>query len=187
MAEAGIGVHMLQIDRVQAALVALPSFAFRWFTEAERAYCDAAVLPCSRYACCLAARGAVYKALGLEPTVGSSRWDVTVVIDDEVAPRAALAGRALEAARLQGVEEVALSLSYSERVAVANALAITAAARPAPKERLFDERAQIARSFREVRSVLDELERVQEDDSDIDAGAALEPGQEVPRETGTLH
>ena len=77
-------------------------------------------------------------------------------------PLAVLTGRAVEVAAQAGIVEVALSLSFTSELAIANAMAITAEARPKPKESKEDERAVIARSFREARSVLDDLERVQD-------------------------
>ena len=187
MAEAGVGVQLLEIERMERALKRCPALTTRFFTEAERAHCSAAVRPAARYAGCLAARSAVYKALGLELGPGSTRWDVSVEFAPDGVPRVLLAGRALEVAAAQGVEEVAISLSYTGRMAVANALVLTAAVRPQPKAEQADERALIARSFREVRSVLDELERVQEDDLIPTAGPLQAAEQEVQGETGTEH
>ena len=63
--------------------------------------------------------------------------------------------------RERGVREIALSISHTRDVAVANALAVTDEVRPAPPER-DDAARQLAASFKEARAVLDELERVQE-------------------------
>lgn len=97
-----------------------------------------------------------------------------------------LAGRALEVAHELGIIEVALSLSLTSDLAVANAMAITEDARPRPKEKPEDERQRIARSFREARSVLDELERVQDNElrsisgeTIIEHGGVYETGSEL--------
>lgn len=185
MAEAGVGVQLLEIERMERALKRFPGLAARFFTEAERTYCSASARSAARYAGCLAARSAVYKALGLSFGPGSSRWDVTLSLDSDGFPTVSLSGPALATAVEQGVEEVSLSLSYTEQVAVANAVALTKDARPQSKAEPGDERARIARSFREVRSVLDELERVQDDD--LSEGIAPAADLEVQRETGTLH
>ena len=44
MAEAGIGVDIVEISRMKSILEKTPSFARRVFTEDERAYCDASSL-----------------------------------------------------------------------------------------------------------------------------------------------
>ena len=90
------------------------------------------------------------------------RKDVYVSRDASGRPIAVLSGGALEVAQRLGVQEVAISLSFTGDLAVANAMAITAKDRPKPKAERVSERARIAQSFREARSVLDELERVQE-------------------------
>ena len=59
------------------------------------------------------------------------------------------------------MREVALSLSYTRDVAVANAVAVTDEVRPQPDDRPDPER-ELAASFREARSVLDELEQAQD-------------------------
>ena len=48
-------------------------------------------------------------------------------------------------------------------------MTITADARPKQKEDKESEKQRIARSFREARSVLDELERVQLDELNLEA------------------
>lgn len=162
MAQAGIGVDIVEIDRMEGILAKTPSFAHRMFTDEERAYCEASARPATHFAARFAAREAVLKALGTGFAQGVRFKDVSVSRDDQGKPVAVLAGRALEIAQEQGIVEIALSLTHTAGLAVANAMAITTDARPAPKKKGEDERAQLARSFREARSVLDELERIQE-------------------------
>ncbi len=161
MATAGIGVDMLEIERMERVLARRPNFARRVFTEEERAYCDARSRPAEHYAARFAAREAVVKALGTGFSQGVGFRDVSVARDESGRPRAVLTGRAAEVAREQGIREIALSISHTHDVAVANAIAVTDDVRPAPDTREDAARA-LARSFKEARSVLDELERVQE-------------------------
>lgn len=178
MAEAGIGVDIVEIARVESILAKTPSFAKRVFTEEERLYCESTARPAAHYACRFAAREAVLKALGTGFSAGIGRFDVSVSRDQNGRPTAVLANRALEIAQEQGVVEMAISLSFTGDLAIANAMAITEEARPKPKEDKEDERARIARSFREARSVLDELERVQIDD--VDAATEAPAVTEAP-------
>lgn len=161
MTLAGIGVDMLEIARMQHALDERPYFIRRLFTEDERMYCEHTALPAEHYAGRFAAREAVLKALGLGFGNGVGIGDVSVVRDDSGRPRVLLAGRAAEVAREQGVREVALSISHTHDVAVANAVAVTDVVRPKPDEK-EDAAKALAVSFKEARSVIDELERVQE-------------------------
>ena len=188
MAEAAIGVDIVEIHRIEEIISRTPSFVTRLFTEEERAYCDASARPAAHYACRFAAREAVLKALGTGFGQGVGRKDVSVSRDQNGRPVAVLAGRALEVAQAQGIVEVAISLSFTSDLAVANAMAITADARPKPKPAKQDERALIAQSFKEARSVLDELERVQIEDH-ADAAAALDAttGQELQDEADSEH
>ena len=161
MALAGIGVDMLEIVRMQHALDERPYFIRRLFTEDERMYCEHTARPAEHYAGRFAAREAVLKALGLGFGNGVGIGAVSGVRDDLGRPHALLAGRAAEVAREQGVREVALSISHTHDVAVANAVAVTDVVRPKPDEK-EDAAKALAVSFREARSVIDELERVQE-------------------------
>lgn len=187
MAEAGIGVDIVEISRMEQILQRTPSFAVRMFTDEERAYCDASARPAAHYACRFAAREAVLKALGTGFAKGVGRKDVSVARDSATGrPSVVLAGKALEIAQAAGIVEVALSLSFTSDLAVANAMAITENARPRAKEKPEDERQRIARSFKEARSVLDELERVQDNElmaisgeTTIEHGGVYETGSQL--------
>ena len=172
MALAGIGVDMVEIARMEKVLARRPNFAKRVFTTEECAYCDRMARPAQHYAARFAAREAVLKALGTGFSRGIGFADVYVVRNEAGQPQAMLTGRAAEVAAEQGVREVALSLSYTHDVAVANAVAVTDEAnavavtdevRPQQEQRP-DPQAELRKSFREARSVLDELERVEVQD-----------------------
>ncbi len=186
MAEAGIGVDIVEIARMEQILRRTPSFAQRMFTDEERAYCEASARPAAHYACRFAAREAVLKALGTGFAKGIGRKDVSVSRDASGRPSVVLANRALEIAQDQGIVEVALSLSFTNELAVANAMTITEDARPQAKEKPEDERQRLARSFKEARSVLDELERVQDNElmaisgeTTIEHGGVYETGSQL--------
>lgn len=161
MAEAGIGVDIVEISRMKSILEKTPAFARRMFTEEEQAYCNSTSRPAAHYASRFASREAVLKALGTGFSQGVGRKDVSVSRDKLGKPKAVLSGKALEIARSQGVVEVALSITLTGDLAVANAIAITEDARPKPKEEKPNPKAQVAQSFKEARSVLDELENLQ--------------------------
>lgn len=161
MALAGIGVDMVEIERVEKTISRRPNFTHRVFTEEERAYCDRLARPAKHYAARFAAREAVLKALGTGFSRGIGFADVSVTRNEAGRPEVVLSGRAREIAQEQGVREIALSLSYTHDVAVANAVAVTDEVRPKAEERP-DPKAELQASFRAARSVLDELERVDE-------------------------
>lgn len=161
MALAGIGVDMLEIARMEKVLERRPSFTKRVFTQAERDYCDRLARPAQHYAARFAAREAVLKALGTGFSRGVGLADVSVLNNEAGRPEVVLTGRAKEIAAEQGVREVALSLSYTHDVAVANAVAMTDDVRPKQEERT-DPKEDLRASFRAARSVIDELERVED-------------------------
>ena len=161
MALAGIGVDIVDIARMERVLKRTPSFARRVFTDEERAYCEGTNRPAAHYACRFAAREAVLKALGCGFGEGVRFDDVSVAQDGTGRPRAQLKGRAAEVAARQGVLDVAISLSFTREMAVANAVATTSETAPKASE-ARDPRRELAESFRAARSVIDELERVQD-------------------------
>ena len=187
MSRARIGVDIVEIPRMKRILERTPSFASRVFTDEERAYCDATTRPYAHYATRFAAREAVLKALGTGFSSGVGRKDVSVTRDALGRPHVLLSGRAREIAEELGVVEIALSLSLTSDLAVANAMAITELARPHADTKPEDERARLARSFKEARSILDELERVQDDEllavsrdaASVDHGGAHETGSQL--------
>ena len=58
--------------------------------------------------------------------------------------------------------EIALSLSFTHDVATAMALLVTDEVRPKPKDER-DPQRELLTSFKEARSVIDELERLQDE------------------------
>lgn len=157
---ARVGVDMVPIPRMARALARTPRLKERLFTEEERAYCDARSRPAEHYAARFAAREAVLKALGCGFSQGIGLKDVWVRLDKAGEPHAELEGRAREVADSLGIQEVALSLSHTQETALANAVAVTPGARPKREEEV-DARQELQASFKEARSIIDELERVQ--------------------------
>ena len=162
MPAAGTGIDILEVARMERALARHPSFARRTFTADERRFCEGTARPAEHYAARFAARIAVLKALGLGFGNGVRRSDVSVGIGDNGRPVALLAGKVQEIARERGVSEIALSLSFTHDVATAMALLVTDEVRPKTKEERNPQRELLA-SFKQARSVIDELERLQGD------------------------
>lgn len=179
MALAGVGVDMLEISRMAAAMRRHPNFLRRIFTDEERAYCEASVRPAEHYAARFAAREAVLKALGTGFSEGVGLKDVSVGRTEAGRPVCLLAGRAKELAEAQGVQEVALSLSFTHELAVANAVAMTEAVRPR-QEDVPDPAEELRASFKKARSLIDELERLQDGIRDTLEGGMV--AQDEPRQ-----
>ncbi len=153
----GLGVDIVEIDRMRTALSRHPAMKERVFSEVERAYCDQRNKPEIHYAMRFAAKEAVLKAIGTGFR-GMRFRDVEVLRDGNGRPVPFLHGRAAEVAAERGVVELHLSLSFTHTTAVASAVAITEAHRPRPIQTQPDPMAELAASFKEARSMLDEMD-----------------------------
>ncbi len=160
MALAGVGVDIVDVKRMEKVLERTPAFARRVFTDSERRYCEHKARPAEHYAARFAAREAVLKALGTGFSGGVGLRDVSVVRSESGKPLVHLSGRVKEIADAQGVIEIALSLSTTREVAVANAVAVTEQAKPQVEETSDDAAKLLAKSFKDACSVLDELDTI---------------------------
>ncbi|MEI3376693.1 MAG: holo-ACP synthase [Coriobacteriales bacterium] len=151
-------MDIVEIGRMDKILQRSPRFAYRVFTDGERAYCEGHHRPAVRYATHFAAKEAVLKALGTGFGDGIAFTDVEVTHDDKGKPLALLHGRARAIADSLGILEIPLSLSRTNETAVANAIAVTAATRPVVEEKTTPAQ-ELAMRFRELRSMLDDLEQ----------------------------
>jgi holo-[acyl-carrier protein] synthase len=110
----GVGLDLLEIERLERALERRPRLADRLFTEAERTYAAARARPAQHLAARFCAKEAVAKALRLEAW---SWQDVEVVVADGGAPEIVLHGP------LAGRGPVMVSLTHERGMAGAVALA----------------------------------------------------------------
>lgn len=154
--QVGLGVDIVEIDRMRAILARTPSFAEKVFSDQERAYCDGQADPAKHYAARFAAKEASLKALGTGFSEGIGVRDVEVVRNAKGRPEVVLHGQAVRVAQELGVDEMPLSLSHTATEAVACAIAITAGSRIAAKKRI-DPTEELTRQFKEARAMLDEL------------------------------
>ena len=115
---AGVGIDLLEIDRLDRALQRRPALAERLFTDAERAYAAGRARPVMHLAARYCAKEAVAKALGL---IGWSFRDVEVVAT-AAAPQVILSGAAARRAQEQGVS-ARTSLTHTDTTAGAVAVA----------------------------------------------------------------
>ena len=161
---AGLGVDIVEIDRMRTALERRPRIKERLFSEEERAYCDARNKPEIHYAMRFAAKEAVLKALGTGFS-GMSFRDVEVTRDERGRPIPRLSGRAAEVAEAAGVVELHLSLSFTHSNAVASAVAVTAGMRPQREPEPETPGERLATAFKSARAFLDEVGN-EEDEGD---------------------
>jgi holo-[acyl-carrier protein] synthase len=112
----GVGIDLLEIDRLERALERRPRLAERLFTEAERSYSADRARPARHLAARFAAKEAVVKALGLSGGFGLR--EIEVLAGEP--PTVRLSGAAAAAA---GEIEIEISLTHSRDYAAAVAIA----------------------------------------------------------------
>jgi holo-[acyl-carrier protein] synthase len=118
----GVGVDLIEIERLEAALARRPRLADRLFTDRELADARERRRPGRHLAARFAAKEATIKALG---TAVPPR-EVEVRGGHDEAPQLELHGRAAALAEEQGME-LRVSLTHSREMAVAVVLALPAA------------------------------------------------------------
>src|SRR5215510_14187596 len=111
----GLGIDLIEIDRVERALERRPLLAERIFTPAELAYARERARPGRHLAARFAAKEAVIKALG--QTVPAREIEV----ESGKPPTIRLHG---EAAEVAGDAQLSISLTHSRESAAAVALAM---------------------------------------------------------------
>jgi holo-[acyl-carrier protein] synthase len=114
----GIGLDLLEIERLEHALARRPGLADRLFTAGERAFAAERGEPARHLAVRFCAKEAVAKALALR----DGDWhDVEVLGGGDGPPSVRLSGRAARRADELGVE-VTISLTHSRGMAGAVAM-----------------------------------------------------------------
>jgi holo-[acyl-carrier protein] synthase len=119
----GIGTDLVELDRFRLALERTPKIVERLFSEAEQAYALRRTDPTERFAARFAAKEAVLKAMGVGLWHFPLR-DIEVVRAETGQPSVLLHGRAAAMASDRGVTGWRLTLTHTDRVAHAIAVAL---------------------------------------------------------------
>lgn len=119
----GLGLDIAEIDRIEAAIKRHGAAIIeRLFTPAEAAYCERYKNKFERYAGRFAAKEAAMKALGTGWS-GGVRWrDIEVVREASGKPSLQLAGMPREIADRLGVKSIALTITHSGNLALAEVI-----------------------------------------------------------------
>ncbi len=124
MAILGTGIDIVEVDRLEEAMVRRGERLLdKVFTPAERAYCDKRPRPVMHYAGRFAVKEAVLKAIRTGWVRGIGWKDIEVEIGPRGEPSVRLTGGALKRAKEMGIETIHVSISHTERYAVASAVA----------------------------------------------------------------
>lgn len=119
----GNGVDLLEIDRIKELFEKNPRFLERFFTLDERALFERKMMNIETIAANFAAKEAVSKALGTGVR-GFNLIDVEVLRDEMGKPIVNLHNRAETLAESLGIDHIMLSISHTERHAIAFAIAM---------------------------------------------------------------
>ncbi len=119
----GTGVDIVETERIEAALGRHGHrFTRRLFTPTEIEYCEGFKNRAERYAARFAAKEAAFKALGTGWREGVRWLDVEVTHLASGKPELRLAGQAHELAAAMRVARTFVTLSHSDRYAVAQVI-----------------------------------------------------------------
>jgi holo-[acyl-carrier protein] synthase len=121
-----VGVDLVDVPRI-ARLASRPEELSFILTADELAYCTGRQRPAEHVAARFAAKEAVLKALGTGLAHGIRWTDVEIVRTGPGRPQVALHGRAAAIAAERGLRGLDISLSHTETLAIAHAVATWAA------------------------------------------------------------
>jgi holo-[acyl-carrier protein] synthase len=119
----GLGLDVAEIDRIEAAIKRHgAAFIERLFTPAEAAYCQRYKSPYERYSGRFAAKEAAMKALGTGWARGVRWRDIEVVREPSGKPTLELRGVARSIADGLSVKHIALTITHSGNLAIAQVI-----------------------------------------------------------------
>jgi len=119
----GIGVDIIEIERVEKAVNRSPRFIQRIFTEEEIHYFEMKNMKIESIAGNFAAKEAVMKTLGTG--LRGFQWtDIEIVRNEFGKPEVRLYNEALRIAESQDIKQIMISISHCKTYAVANGVAV---------------------------------------------------------------
>ena len=120
----GIGIDIIEIDRIEKVMERTPRFLERNFTEKEIEYFKANNLRSESISGNFAAKEAISKAIGTGIR-GFNLKDIEILRDDLGKPIVNTYNNLNDICIKYSVKEIKVSISHSENYAVANCLIIT--------------------------------------------------------------
>lgn len=119
----GLGVDITEVERIRGAIERQGERLLkRIYTPAEIAYCERFKNKFERYAGRFAVKEAAMKALGTGWSHGVRWVDIEVVREKGGKPVLALAGEAKKIAERLGVKNIAITITHTEKQALAQVI-----------------------------------------------------------------
>jgi holo-[acyl-carrier protein] synthase len=119
-----VGVDLVGVDRIARLVEQHPTSEATLFTAREREYCRARRRCYEHMAARFAAKEAVLKSFGTGLAARMLWTDVEIVPARTGRPRVKLTGGVADWARRMGIADVDVSLSHTEGLAIAHAVAV---------------------------------------------------------------
>jgi holo-[acyl-carrier protein] synthase len=116
---AGVGIDMIEIDRVAVKMEKGNGFRELVFSEKEIAYCEPKADKYQHYAARFAAKEAFFKALGTGWLNGTAFNEVEISNNADGKPELTLIGKTGELLKEHGTMKVSVSLTHLKAVASA--------------------------------------------------------------------
>lgn len=116
---AGIGIDIIDINRIRRVLEKNPAFRQKVFSEREIEYCESKADCCLSYAARFAAKEAFMKALGTGWNHEVSWAEIETVVNDKGSPTLNIEGRTRQTLAAKNITSCHLSLSHEKDYAVA--------------------------------------------------------------------
>lgn len=115
----GVGIDMIEVERVLEKIDGNPEFKKLVFSEKEIAFCDGKANRGEHYAARFAAKEAFLKATGYGLSIGFELAGIEVVHDEKGRPQLNLTGKISEKAAQHHWDKIHLSISHLKTVACA--------------------------------------------------------------------
>ena len=132
----GVGHDVFEVARMEDELQREgESLKDAVFTAGEVAYCEGKRYPARHFAARFAAKEAVFKALGADPSVGQRWCEVEICNEASGKPHVLLHGGTRGLAHDRGVDAVLLSLSHTAELAAATVVLESRESRAMNRER----------------------------------------------------
>jgi holo-[acyl-carrier protein] synthase len=118
----GVGIDIIEIERVAEKIKKLQGFREFVFNEKEIAYCETKAHKYEHYAARFAAKEAFFKALGTGWVNGTSFNEITILGNDAGKPEISFIG--ITAITLQHIDSTKIKISLSHIKEIATAIVI---------------------------------------------------------------
>ncbi len=116
---AGIGIDMIEVERVAEKIAKDSGFRELVFSSQEINYCEAKTNKYEHYAARFAAKEAFLKAAGTGWISQLNLYEIEIVNDENGKPHLYLSGKTADAFNLKVISNISVSLSHLKNIASA--------------------------------------------------------------------